>query len=111
MNPGEENQEAVYKMLKKNFDKSYGGKTKAPFGLYAHAAWFFGAGDSNYRYLGYRQFLDEITQYPDVWIVPIHAGLAYRKSPVPNDLINGTTMPEFCYKPDKEVDCRARSCQ
>jgi hypothetical protein len=36
------NPEAVLEMLKRNFDRSYTGLTRAPFGLYVHAAWFFG---------------------------------------------------------------------
>ena len=66
-------------MLKKNFDRGYGGYTRAPFGLYVHAAWFFG---HDWRYEGYKMFIDEITKLDDVWIVPIQAGLDYRKNPV-----------------------------
>merc|ERR1711972_1155682 len=37
----------------------------------------------------------EITQLPDVWIVPVWAGLQYRMNPVTNaELLNGT-IPAF----------------
>merc|ERR1711915_1152133 len=38
-------------------------------------------------YEGYKMFLEEITnsiRYPDVYIVPINAGIEYMKNPVPN---------------------------
>ncbi len=41
--PESQDPEDVYLMLKRNFDRSYNGNTRAPFGLYVHAAWFFGA--------------------------------------------------------------------
>lgn len=34
--------EETRKMLMKNFDDAYKGKTRAPLGYYVHAAWFFG---------------------------------------------------------------------
>ena len=99
----------VYQMLKKNFDRAYEGHTRAPFGLYVHAAWFFGY---DWRYIGYKMFLEEITQLDDVWIVPIKAGLEYRKSPVTNEeLLNGT-LPAFgCNNfPTPPQPCRPKSC-
>ena len=49
---GEATAEHVYQMLKKNFDRVYHGEedelgffvdgSRAPWGLYMHAAWFFG---------------------------------------------------------------------
>jgi hypothetical protein len=41
--PQSQDPEVVFDMLKRNFDRSYvEGLTRAPFGLYVHAAWFFG---------------------------------------------------------------------
>jgi len=84
----------VYNMLMKNFNRTYLGDyndfdeweegNKAPWGLYMHAAWFFG--DYYWHYEGYTKFLKEITdnsKYPDVWVVPINAGLEYMKGPLP----------------------------
>ena len=106
---GNENSEDVYNMLKKNFDTAYHGLTRAPFGLYVHAAWFFGY---DYRYEGYKKFLDDITQLDDVWIVPIQAGIAYRKAPLTNDEILGGGLPEFhCDNfPIPSEPCRPNSC-
>ena len=49
---GEATAEHVYRMLKKNFDRVYHSEedelgffvegSRAPWGLYMHAAWFFG---------------------------------------------------------------------
>lgn len=81
--------DSVYEMLKKNFDRAYDGTTRAPFGLYLHAAWFFGY---EWRFEGYLKFLEYITSKDDVWVVPVSAGIEYRKNPVTNaDLMNGTS--------------------
>ncbi len=40
--PGSSDSEDVYEMLMRNFNRAYSGNTRAPFGLYMHAAWFFG---------------------------------------------------------------------
>jgi len=87
--------EIVFEMLMKNFKRVYEGETdefgefqkgnKAPWGLYMHAAWFFG--DQTFKYEGYKMFLEEITdntKYKDVYIVPINAGLEYMKKPAPS---------------------------
>lgn len=90
----DQTKEHVYNMLMKNFKRVYEGEedefgdfqegTKAPWGLYMHAAWFFG--ENLWHYEGYRMFLDEITnneKYPDVFIVPIKDGLRYMEKPMP----------------------------
>ena len=55
--------EHVYNMLMKNFQRVYIGEedefgfvqgNKAPWGLYMHAAWFFG---NDWHYDGYKMFL------------------------------------------------------
>ena len=79
-------------MLKKNFDKAYNGFTRAPMGLYVHAAWFFGY---DYRYEGYKRFITDITALDDVWIVPVWAGLQYRMNPVTNEELKNGTLPAF----------------
>eukprot|EP00092_Neocalanus_flemingeri_P029883 GFUD01032448.1.p1 GENE.GFUD01032448.1~~GFUD01032448.1.p1 ORF type:complete len:465 (+),score=61.54 GFUD01032448.1:24-1397(+) len=96
---GEQTKEHVYSMLMKNFNRTYNGDTdefgqfmpgnKAPWGLYMHAAWFFG--EQAWHYDGYKMFLNEITnnaKYPDVFIVPIKDGLEYMKKPVPMQVLN-----------------------
>lgn len=84
----------VRDMLFKNFERAYYGNTRAPMGLYMHAAWFFG---NDWHYDGYLRFLEEIADndnYPDVWILPIRAGIDYRKDPKSNDdIINNGYAP------------------
>ena len=63
---GDQTKEHVYDMLMKNFERVYSGDTddfgdfqpsnRAPWGLYMHAAWFFG--DQEWHYEGYKMFLD-----------------------------------------------------
>ena len=104
---GNENADDVYNMLKKNFDKAYNGKTRAPIGFYTHAAWFFGY---DYRFEGYKRILEEITQLPDVWVVPVWAGLSYRMNPVTNaELVNGT-LPEFNCDANPDYNCKEKVC-
>ena len=90
--------ERVYNMLMKNFNREYLGEedadlgifiqgNKAPWGLYMHAAWFFG---NDWHYQGYKMFIQEITnntKYPDVFIVPVEAGIKYMQSPMPLEVI------------------------
>ena len=77
----------------KNFERAYNGNTRAPLGLYMHAAWFF----TEWHYEGYLMFLDEIAdndKYPDVWILPVRAGIEYMKDPKSNDdIINNGYAP------------------
>ena len=76
-------------MLIRNFNRVYRGEedelgtfiegSRAPWGLYMHAAWFFG---QPWHYEGYKMFIAEITNstaYPDVYIVPVNSGLRYGK--------------------------------
>merc|ERR1712112_506632 len=74
----------VYDMLMKNFQRIYKGETddfgvfqpgnRAPWGLYMHAAWFFG---QPWHFQGYLKFIEEISSKDDVWIVPVEKGLEY----------------------------------
>merc|ERR1712142_1327803 len=55
-------------MLMKNFLRNRNG-TRAPMGLYMHAAWFVGV-ENNFHYNGYVDFIKEVTEtYDDVWFV------------------------------------------
>ena len=85
--------EEVVDMMFKNFWRGYTGSTRAPIGYYTHAAWFFQA----WHYEGYKMFLQNITTYDDVWIVPVIDGLRYTQNPVPNqDLLDGKFEPFNC---------------
>ena len=60
-----EDPDQVYHMLMKNFKRVYEGDVdfdgqlvpgnRAPWGLYMHAAWFFG--DYGWHYTGYKRFI------------------------------------------------------
>jgi len=86
--------EHVFNMLMKNFRRVYeGGEddfgdfipgNRAPWGVYMHAAWFFG---QEWHYEGYKMFLEEISSYDDVWIVPIKKGIEYMKNPLPQEVL------------------------
>jgi len=89
---GPEDPKQVYDMLKRNFDRVYTGDAgfggdfqegnRAPWGLYMHAAWFFG---QPWHFEGYKMFVQEISSYDDVWIVPVKAGLDYMRNPLSNE--------------------------
>jgi len=67
----------VKSMLMKNFMRNRNG-TRAPMGLYMHAAWFY----TPWHFEGYKDFLTEITdssKYGDVWLVPVEEGIEYMK--------------------------------
>jgi len=89
--------ERVFNMIMKNFNRVYLGEAdelgtfiegnKAPWGLFVHAAWFFGR---DYNWNGYKMFIEEITnstKYPDVFVVPVEAGIRYMQSPMPLEVI------------------------
>jgi len=67
-------EDTAMEMLMRNFNRAYNG-TRAPFGLYMHAAWFYG--EQEWHYNGYKKFLQEISQKGDVWIVTISEGLNF----------------------------------
>merc|ERR1712212_667515 len=46
------------------------------------AAWFFG---QPWHFEGYKMFVQEISSYDDVWIVPVKAGLDYMRNPLSNE--------------------------
>jgi len=74
--------EEITEFLRRNFDRVYNGD-RAPWGLYMHAAWFYGA--YSWHYEGYKQFLKDILELPNVWVVPIRDGIEYMKDPKTND--------------------------
>ncbi|TRY78789.1 hypothetical protein TCAL_11804 [Tigriopus californicus] len=102
-------------MIIKNFDIAYNGNTRAPFGLYVHAAWFFG---QPFHFEGYLQAVEYMLSKNDTFFVPIHAGIQYRQNPVPlQTLIDGQYEPFKCpteaeLDPTDEYTCTNRqSCR
>ena len=65
--------------LTSNFDKHYNGN-RAPFGVYAHSAWFSMQGNP---LEAFNTFLDKIQSLPEVYIVTQSQMLAWVRSPTP----------------------------
>jgi len=110
---GPEDPKQVYDMLKRNFDRVYTGDAgfggdfqegnRAPWGLYMHAAWFFG---QPWHFEGYKMFIQEISSYDDVWIVPVKAGLDYMKNPLSNEQLiaaGKTSGPFACSEIEEQT--------
>lgn len=110
---GPEDPKQVYDMLKRNFDRVYTGDAgfggdfqegnRAPWGLYMHAAWFFG---QPWHFEGYKMFIQEISSYNDVWIVPVKAGLDYMKNPLSNEQLiaaGKTSGPFACSEIEEQT--------
>jgi len=102
----------VKNMLMKNFMRNRDG-TRAPMGLYMHAGWFYG--EYSWHFEGYMDFLKEITQMNDVWIVPINEGIDYvsnyNNATNADILAMGDDSPFSCSKfgerPKKVCDAKA----
>eukprot|EP00088_Acartia_fossae_P051337 TRINITY_DN5766_c0_g2_i1.p1 TRINITY_DN5766_c0_g2~~TRINITY_DN5766_c0_g2_i1.p1 ORF type:complete len:442 (+),score=66.46 TRINITY_DN5766_c0_g2_i1:38-1363(+) len=102
----EQTPEAVTEMLQRNFNKTYEG-SRAPFGLYMHAAWFFG--EQTWHYDGYYNFLKWVTEnYNDVWFVTISEGLDYFQhfSSSTNDDLLDMTDGSSPFDPSKRIEDR-----
>lgn len=96
-NPQDE--EAVTKMLMKNFNRHYK-SNRAPFGLFYHSAWF----NTQHHRRGFMKFLDEILQKDDVWLVTNWQLIQWMRNPTPiNELHN--FEPFNCRKLDRPPPC------
>ena len=107
-----QNATALYELLMKNFERSYHGKTRAPIGIFIHAAWFIGT--YSWHYDAYKMFLDELTSgaYEDVWLMPVRKGIEYlQANNVTNDqLLNGEFAPFNCDDDPLDDDCVVTDC-
>jgi len=103
--------EEIKEFLMRNFNRVYTG-SKAPWGLYMHAAWFYGEYEKTH-YVGYKMFLEEIVKLDDVWIVPIRDGLEYMMNPMNQtdilaqgkDSVFGCNRYDSTVSPDWERPC------
>ena len=69
-----------------NFERHYN-NSKAPFGLYAHASWFF-FHDSAQRLQAFMDFLDYLGSLEDVYIVSMSQLIAWSRNPTPLDQLS-----------------------
>ena len=100
-----EDPDLVYDLFMKNFNRAYNGNTRAPIGIYIHSAWFVRT--NSWHFEGYKKFLNEILELPDVWIVPIRDGIEYMKAGnVTNDQLTANEFAPFsCDEPTKPENC------
>lgn len=102
-NPPDE--EGVYEMLIKNFNRHYK-NNRAPFSLYYHSAWF----NTQHHRKGFIKFLDEIIQNKDVYLVTTWQMLQWVREPVPLDRLK-SFAPFQCNKEPPVAECsRAKIC-
>jgi len=106
-----EDPDLVYNLFMKNFNRAYNGNTRAPIGIYIHSAWFVRT--NSWHFEGYKKFLNEILELPDVWIVPIRDGIEYMKAGnVTNDQLTANEFAPFsCDEPTKPENCPGNVCQ
>jgi len=108
--------EEITSFLERNFNRVYKGN-RAPWGLYMHAAWFYGEYETTH-YAGYRKFLESLAEKEDVWIVPVRDGIEYMKNPQDiteltnagkNSVLGCARYEEDDYKQDcgrRPISCR-----
>lgn len=93
--------EGVYKMLIKNFNRHYK-SNRAPFGLYYHSAWF----STQHHRKGFFRFLDEINAKDDVWLITNWQLIQWLRNPTPSSKINSFEPWQCKPDPKKPPLCR-----
>jgi len=95
-----EDVDSIQKIFTQNFLEHYT-KTKAPFPLFFHAAWFF---NRAHRKEGFLKFVDSILALPDVYFVTSQELIAWTRFPEPLPQVH--TSPIFhCNFPDRPKRC------
>ena len=74
-----EDADSIQKIFTQNFLEHYT-KSKAPFPLFFHAAWFF---NRPHRKDGFLKFIDSILALPDVYFVTSQELIAWTRYPEP----------------------------
>ena len=74
-----EDADSIQKIFTQNFLEHYT-KSKAPFPLFFHAAWFF---NRSHRKEGFLKFIDSILALPDVYFVTSQELIAWTRFPEP----------------------------
>lgn len=86
--------EEAVKYLKLNFQRHYNSTTRPPFGINMHAAWF----QFSDEYLeAMEEFVDELLQMKEVWIVPAYKVIEWIRTPTPLAKLNDFA-PFMCTK-------------
>lgn len=75
-NPSDE--EGVYEMLLKNFNRHYN-TNRAPFGLFYHSAWF----NTNHHRRGFMKFIDTILSHKNVYLLTNWQLIEWIRNPTP----------------------------
>ncbi len=104
----EENASSIQKVLTRNFLEFYT-KSKAPFPLFYHAAWFF---NRPHRQKAFFRFIDSILALDDVYFVTSQELIAWTRHPVPLEEL--AASPVFgCDFPNRPSHCgsRKQTCQ
>jgi hypothetical protein len=98
-----EDADSIQKIFTQNFLEHYT-KSKAPFPLFFHAAWFF---NRNHRKEGFLKFVDSILALPDVYFVTSQELIAWTRFPEPLPQVH--TSPTFhCNFPDRPGPCKKK---
>lgn len=96
-NPQDE--EAVTKMLMKNFNRHYK-SNRAPFGLFYHSAWF----NTQHHRRGFMRFLDDILKKDDVWLVTNWQLIQWMRDPKPSNQLK-QFEPFDCRRLERPPPC------
>jgi hypothetical protein len=95
-----EDADSIQKIFTQNFLEHYT-KSKAPFPLFFHAAWFF---NRNHRKEGFLKFIDSILALPDVYFVTSQELIAWTRYPEPLPQVHSS--PIFhCNFPNRPGRC------
>jgi len=103
-----EDADSIQKIFTQNFLEHYT-KSKAPFPLFFHAAWFF---NRAHRKEGFLKFIDSILALPDVYFVTSQELIAWTRYPEPLPAVHSS--PIFhCNFPNRPGRCgrKKSSCQ
>lgn len=104
----EEDAASIQKIFTQNFLEFYT-KSKAPFPLFFHAAWFF---NRPHRKEGFLNFLDSILALPDVYFVTSQELINWMRYPEPLDAVLNSSVLD-CNFADRPARCgrKKHKCQ
>lgn len=92
--------EGVYQMLIKNFNRHYH-TNRAPFGLFYHSAWF----NTIHHRRGFMRFLDEILKHKDVYLTTNWQMIQWMRDPTPLKDLSGFKAWKCEKKDDQSAPC------